>query len=171
MGGYRYNWVQEANGRHSARRNAKKVKTSSCPQRATASPPLWDGHPGDAGTHEGQGERAPKGGSRNGRAALRRLARPLAVSLDFVMTEEQKQHQFTEVYLTEKQAAAKLNLSPKGLQAWRLRGGGPDFVRISCRCVRYRESVIDAWAMARECKSTSDPGPAEQPPRRARRVK
>jgi len=93
----------------------------------------------------------------------------MAVSLDFVMTE--KQHQFTEVYLTEKQAAAKLNLSPKGLQAWRLRGGGPDFVRISCRCVRYRESVIDAWAMARECKSTSDPGPAEQPPRRARRVK
>ena len=84
------------------------------------------------------------------------------------MTE--KQHQFTEVYLTEKQAAAKLNLSPKGLQAWRLRGGGPDFVRISKRCVRYRESVIDAWALARECKSTSDTGPAVQSSK-ARRVK
>lgn len=85
------------------------------------------------------------------------------------MTE--KQHQFTEVYLTEKQAAAKLNLSPKGLQAWRLRGGGPRFVKISARCIRYKESEIDSWAQSLERESTSDTGPAVQPPRRARRVK
>jgi len=83
----------------------------------------------------------------------------MAVSLDFVMTE--KQHQFTEVYLTEKQAAAKLNLSPKGLQAWRLRGGGPDYIRISCRCIRYAESTLDNWMQARRVSSTSEPCPGD----------
>ncbi len=88
-----------------------------------------------------------------------------------LMTEEQKQHQFTEVYLTEKQAATKLNLSPKGLQAWRLRGGGPRFVKISARCVRYKESEIDNWAAARERTSTSDPGPDAKPRKSAHKGK
>jgi len=81
-----------------------------------------------------------------------------------------QKHPYGEIYLNERQAAEKLGVTASAMQAWRLRGGGPDFVRISKRCIRYRESVIDAWAMARECKSTSDPGPAEQPSK-ARRVK
>ena len=85
------------------------------------------------------------------------------------MTEE---HQFSEVFLTEKQAATKLNMSPKGLQAWRLRGGGPRFVKISARCIRYKESEIDSWAQSLERESTSDPGPvAQSTPGKARRIK
>ncbi|MFB3787023.1 MAG: helix-turn-helix transcriptional regulator [bacterium] len=69
-----------------------------------------------------------------------------------------KKFEFAEFYLTERQAATKLGVSQKTLQAWRLRGGGPAFVKISARCVRYRESVIDAWALARERESTTDTG-------------
>jgi hypothetical protein len=39
--------------------------------------------------------------------------------------------------LDEKQAAALLNVSVKSLQAWRCRGGGPKFVKIGKRLVRY----------------------------------
>lgn len=60
--------------------------------------------------------------------------------------------------LTERQAAEYLQLSPRTLQAWRLRGGGPAFVRISKRCVRYRLVDIQAWAEERLARSTSDAG-------------
>lgn len=58
---------------------------------------------------------------------------------------------------TENQAAEYLQLSPRTLQAWRLRGGGPVFVRVSKRCVRYRLVDLQAWAEARLARSTSEP--------------
>ena len=61
--------------------------------------------------------------------------------------------------LDEGQAAQVLNLSIRTLQAWRLRGGGPNFVRVSSRCVRYRNSSLAAFIEARTVTSTSDPGP------------
>lgn len=51
---YAYNYTHQATP---ARRQAKKVNSPSRLQRATASPPLWDGHPGDFGlTKEPKGE-------------------------------------------------------------------------------------------------------------------
>ena len=38
--------------------------------------------------------------------------------------------------LTEQDAARFLNFKPRALQAWRQRGGGPDFVRISSRAFK-----------------------------------
>jgi len=63
-----------------------------------------------------------------------------------------------------KQTAKILNLSPKTLQKYRLNGEGPKYIRVSARCVRYVLSDIIAWQAARRVSSTSDPGPAEQPP-------
>lgn len=62
--------------------------------------------------------------------------------------------------LKEKQAAEFLNLQPRTLQAWRLIGGGPAFVRISHRCVRYRLCDLEAWIEARLRENTSVPEPA-----------
>ena len=46
--------------------------------------------------------------------------------------------------LTERQAAAILNLSIRTLQAWRTNRHGPSFVRAG-RAVRYRRRDLYAW--------------------------
>lgn len=46
--------------------------------------------------------------------------------------------------LTERQAAAILDLSHRTLQAWRVRGGGPQFIKLGSN-VRYRPADLDAW--------------------------
>jgi len=61
--------------------------------------------------------------------------------------------------LTTRQAAAYLNYTPRALEGWRVRGGGPRFVRVSSRSVRYRQADLDAWIAERVRTSTSDPGP------------
>ncbi|MBK5282655.1 MAG: helix-turn-helix domain-containing protein [Nitrospiraceae bacterium] len=52
-----------------------------------------------------------------------------------------------------------LKVSVKSLQAWRVRGGGPRFLKIG-RCVRYALSDLEAFVQAAVRSSTSDPGPA-----------
>jgi len=59
---------------------------------------------------------------------------------------------------TEKEAAGLLGFSVRTLQAWRVRGGGPQFVKVSARCVRYRQSDLDSWVEQRLRRSTSDRG-------------
>lgn len=66
-----------------------------------------------------------------------------------------------QLLLDERAAAAALGLTPRTLQSWRARGGGPRFVRVSSRCIRYRLSDLDEWAAERVRTSTSDPGPVE----------
>jgi predicted DNA-binding transcriptional regulator AlpA len=58
--------------------------------------------------------------------------------------------------MTEGQAAAVIGLSPRFLQARRYRGDGPQFVRISSRCVRYRPEDLDTWVRERVRASTSE---------------
>jgi predicted DNA-binding transcriptional regulator AlpA len=56
----------------------------------------------------------------------------------------------TDDLLDQRQAAARLGLpSSRTLEAWRLRGYGPPFLRLSPRLVRYRASDIDRWLAAR----------------------
>jgi hypothetical protein len=50
-----------------------------------------------------------------------------------------------DALLTESQAAQLLGLTPRALQAWRGRGCGPAYIRISCRCLRYRRKDLVAW--------------------------
>ncbi|MEA3278576.1 MAG: helix-turn-helix domain-containing protein [Pseudomonadota bacterium] len=60
--------------------------------------------------------------------------------------------------LNEHQAAARLGLSHRTLQAWRWRGGGPRFVKLN-NAVRYRPEDLDAWLADRTRSNTADPGP------------
>lgn len=60
--------------------------------------------------------------------------------------------------LTTAQAAERLGLAEKTLEAWRWRGGGPPFVRLSARAVRYRPEDLQTWVAERVRTSTSDTG-------------
>ena len=61
-----------------------------------------------------------------------------------------------ETLLTEKQAAEYLQLTPRFMQSRRQIGTGPRFVRISRRCVRYRQQDLDEWLENRVKASTSE---------------
>ena len=58
--------------------------------------------------------------------------------------------------LNEREAAALLGVTTRCLQAWRYRGGGPQFVKISARC--NRPSDLHEFIDTRLRASTSDAG-------------
>ena len=62
-------------------------------------------------------------------------------------------------YLSTRQAAALLGLSPRTLERYRVTGGGPPFLTY-CSRVHYLRSDLDAWALAGRRLSTSDDGSA-----------
>ena len=62
--------------------------------------------------------------------------------------------------IPEIEAGEFLDLTPRSMQAMRQRGGGPKFIRLSSRCIRYTRTLLKAWADARMRSSTSDPGQA-----------
>lgn len=62
-----------------------------------------------------------------------------------------------DALVRQEEAARLLGVSPRCLEAWRYKGGGPRFVRISARCVRYRRSDLHAWLEERLKASTSEP--------------
>ena len=62
--------------------------------------------------------------------------------------------------INETAFAEYLNLSVRTIQGFRYKGGGPRFVRISSRCVKYRRIDGREWAETRLRSSTSDQGQA-----------
>lgn len=54
------------------------------------------------------------------------------------------------------EAAAYLGLSESLLNKLRLTGGGPTFVRLAGRSIRYRRADLDAWVAASAKASTSE---------------
>jgi Helix-turn-helix domain len=56
---------------------------------------------------------------------------------------------------TEMQAAMFLGVSVRTLQAWRVRGGGPPFLKIG-RCVRYQRRALVEFQAAHTVSSTSE---------------
>ena len=56
------------------------------------------------------------------------------------------------------EAAHFLGLTERFLEVRRQQGGGPQYVAVSSRCIRYRRHDLKAWADARVRVSTSDPG-------------
>jgi len=57
--------------------------------------------------------------------------------------------------LNENQAAEFLGLSTRTLQAWRVRGGGPQYVKIG-RSVRYQRRQLVEFQKEHTVASTSD---------------
>jgi len=58
--------------------------------------------------------------------------------------------------LTEAQGADYLKLSIRTLQAWRMRGVGPPFVRAG-RAIRYRRHDLLTWVKQQTVQSTAAP--------------
>jgi len=54
-----------------------------------------------------------------------------------------------------KEAATYLALRKSTLEAWRVRGGGPVFLKLG-KAVRYRQEDLDAFLNSRRFVSTSD---------------
>ena len=58
--------------------------------------------------------------------------------------------------LTEHQAAARLALSVRTLQNWRVSGRGPSWIRCGGRSVRYRGADLDEFIAGGVVSSTSE---------------
>jgi hypothetical protein len=54
----------------------------------------------------------------------------------------------------EKTEAARLDFSVRTLQAWRVRGNGPPYLKIGAS-VRYIPEQVDAWLIAQSVNNTS----------------
>jgi hypothetical protein len=63
---------------------------------------------------------------------------------------------YLERLIGEHEAADFLGYSSRALQNWRLRGGGPRFVCVSRRSIRYRRRDLIEWAEGRLHSSTSE---------------
>jgi excisionase family DNA binding protein len=57
--------------------------------------------------------------------------------------------------LTQEQVAEVLQVSPRTLEDWRLRGGGPPFIKPSRRCVRYSRTALEAWVERQTVSNTT----------------
>jgi hypothetical protein len=64
-----------------------------------------------------------------------------------------------DALLFQSEAAYLTGTSGRTLEAWRLHGGGPPFIALGRRAVRYRRRDLMDWIDARRRRSTSDPGP------------
>jgi len=69
------------------------------------------------------------------------------------MTTQKDYH--PEQLMTEKEAASILCYSQRALQNWRVRGGGPDYVKVNGNSVRYQMRDLTAWINARKRGNTS----------------
>jgi predicted site-specific integrase-resolvase len=61
---------------------------------------------------------------------------------------------------TTEEAARFLRLQKQTLEAWRLRGTGPAFLKLGRRVV-YRREALERFMAERERRSTSDTGRVE----------
>jgi predicted DNA-binding transcriptional regulator AlpA len=60
------------------------------------------------------------------------------------------------LHIDEKKAAEYLGISHKTLQGYRVKGGGPPFIKVGERSVRYKIADLINWAENRKKKNTSE---------------
>jgi excisionase family DNA binding protein len=73
--------------------------------------------------------------------------------------EALRESEYLDQLLSETEAARFLGFSVRTLQGWRVKGGGPRFVKIGGRSVRYRRRDLNAWADANMRLNTSQAAP------------
>ena len=86
-----------------------------------------------------------------------------AVPLTAVIHEEKWEMNENTGFMKTAQVAAYLGLSPRTLESYRSRGGGPPFYVLGS-VVRYLLSDVLKWASTRRRNSTSDDGPGSPVP-------
>lgn len=58
--------------------------------------------------------------------------------------------------MNENEAAIFVGYSVRALQGWRVKGGGPKFIKVSSRSIRYCRRDLIEWAEAHRKSSTSE---------------
>ncbi|MBL6945876.1 MAG: DNA-binding protein [Rhodospirillales bacterium] len=58
--------------------------------------------------------------------------------------------------VNENEAASFIGYTIRALQGWRVKGGGPKFVKVSARSIRYRRRDLIEWAESLLKTSTSE---------------
>jgi predicted DNA-binding transcriptional regulator AlpA len=78
--------------------------------------------------------------------------------MELTMARQQTSRAYEERtrLLDEDEAADYLGLSPRTLQGLRVKGGGPDYIKLGSRAVRYRLSDLEEFIEDRRQSSTSD---------------
>ena len=71
---------------------------------------------------------------------------------------------FWYALVDERVAGDFIDQTPRTMQGLRQKGGGPPFIRLSSRCIKYRRIDLKQWADERLRSSTSDPGPEPHDP-------
>jgi len=72
------------------------------------------------------------------------------------LTADEKPKVDLDQLLDERKAADFLCYSVRALQNWRHRGGGPRFIKVSNRSVRYRRRDLITWMEERTVSHTSE---------------
>ncbi len=63
---------------------------------------------------------------------------------------------YLDRFMDEHKAAEFTGYTIRALQNWRLRGGGPKFIKVSGRSIRYRRRDLIEWAESLLVSSTSE---------------
>ena len=66
---------------------------------------------------------------------------------------------YLDQLITEHEAAGFLNYSTRALQNWRVRGGGPRYIKVSKKSIRYRRRELIDWAQSKLRTSSSQKAP------------
>lgn len=64
--------------------------------------------------------------------------------------------EYLDSLIGERDAARFLGYTVRALQNWRVRGGGPKFVKVSARSIRYRRRDLIAWAESKLVSNTTE---------------
>ena len=75
-----------------------------------------------------------------------------------------------DALLLQIEAAYLAALSPRTLEALRVKGGGPAYIALGRRTVRYRRRDLLQWIEERQRRSTSDPGRGKEENGKKRRT-
>lgn len=64
-----------------------------------------------------------------------------------------------EQVVTTGEASSMTGVAVATLETWRSHGGGPPFLKLGRRNVRYQRRVLLAWMAEHERRNTADQGP------------
>lgn len=76
--------------------------------------------------------------------------------IDHIRYALERDPDYLDRLITENKAAVFIGYTVRALQNWRVRGGGPRFVKVSARSIRYRRRDLMEWAEAHLCSHTSE---------------
>lgn len=74
---------------------------------------------------------------------------------DQLTTAPSNDPDYLDRLITEQEAAKFVGYSVRALQNWRVRGGGPAFIKVSSRSVRYCRKDLISWRDSKRIANTS----------------